>query len=171
MAKQTVTWDSCIVMDAIQREPARYPTIEPMIRAAEAGELRVVMSTASLAEVFYLGWLSREQGMSQADQNNLIAKWLSQEWIIKRNADVGVCIGAAELRRQHNTTEKQFTSIDAIILSTALTSKSDALITYDEGRSDNTQLGLLTLHERVGNPPLRIVPPEEWSMQPELDLS
>ncbi len=170
MAKQTVTWDSCIVVDAIQQEPIRYPTIEPMIRAAETGELRVVISTASLAEVFYLGWLSREQGMSQADQNNLIEKWLDQDWITKRNADFGICTGAADLRRQHNTAQKQFTSIDAIILSTTLSTKSDALITNDDGRSDNTQLGLLQLHERVGNPPLRIVRPEEWSVQSEMNL-
>ena len=108
--------------------------------------------------------------MSQADQNNLIDQWLANDWITKRVADIGVCSGAADLRRQHNTTDKQFTSIDAIILSTALTTKSDSLITYDDGKSDKRQIGLLQLNERVGNPSLRIVRPNEWSIQSEMPV-
>lgn len=169
MAKTTITWDSCVVIEAIQQEPSRYPALLPMIREAETGGLRIVISSASLSEILYLRWLS-SQGIPQAEHERRIERWLENEWVTIRIADVGICQDAAHLRRTHRTDSRTLTSVDSIILSTALKTKSDALITYDDGKSEPRQLGLLQLHERVGSPPLRIVLPENWSMQDQLDL-
>jgi predicted nucleic acid-binding protein len=162
MAEDSIAWDSCVIIDAIQKSEGRYPILRPMINKAMQGDLNIVVSTLSLAETIYLRDLA-DGGMAQEQQDALIERWFDEPYIIKRNADVSVCTEAAKLARRH----RMLAPADAIILATAALSEVDVLITYDgEGRGD----GLLQLDGIVGNPGLRISTPENWSRQGEIDI-
>ena len=144
MAKEIVAWDSCIIIDAIQQETNRYPSIFPMIRKAEAGDLLIVISMASISEVLYLRELTAK-GLSEEEQNNLIEKWFDSSYIVKRAVDFGVGKKAAELRRQFQT----LTPVDSMILATAVLVEADVLVTYDDGGSGDS-IGLLELNGKIG---------------------
>ena len=159
MPKEIIAWDSSVIIDAIQNHPTRYADIQPMIRRAEADDLLIVVSTASIAEVIYLRELSAN-GMTQEDQNDLIQKWLDNSYLIKRVADLEVCTKAAEIRRAHD----KVTPVDSIIVATAALSGVDALVTYD-GIGDD--VGLLQLNDKING--LRIVEPGNYSIQHELN--
>ena len=161
MAKRRIAWDSCIIIDAIQKEPRRYPSISPMVTKAESDDLQIVVSTASVAEVLYLKALSAE-GMSQEDQNDLIEKWFDNHYLIKQNADFGTCRAAADLRRRF-----KLTPVDSIILATATVAEVEALITYD-GQSKPDTVSLLGLNGELGRDGPRIERPEKYT--PFLDL-
>lgn len=165
MAETILAWDSCIVIDAVQQEPERWPTIQPMVNQAEAGELQIVVSTATIAEVQYLRFLS-DQGLSQEAQDDLIERWFDNEYIVKRNADRGVCRLAAELARQHAQKGKPVSPIDSIILATAILAEAEVLVTIDSG--DSKRVGLLELDGKVGDPGLRIKTPDQYTIQPGL---
>ena len=160
MDKEVVAWDSCIVIDAIQKEASRYPEISPMLRKAEADNLLIVLSTASIAEILYLKELSAK-GISQEDQNDMIQKWLDNPYIVKRAADLEVCTKAAEIRRVHGS----ITPVDSIILSTAVLHNVDALVTYDGSGKDGR---LLQLNEKIDG--LKIIEPGDSSGQAEMPL-
>lgn len=64
MDKELVAWDSCIIIDAIQRTKGRYSAIQPMVRKAESADLSIIVSMASIAEVMYLREFA-VAGMSQ----------------------------------------------------------------------------------------------------------
>ncbi len=158
MAKEIIALDSCVIIDAIQKEPARYPSIEPIIRKAEANELIILVSTASIAEVMYCKELVAK-GLTQEQQDDLIGKWFETSYLIKRAADFGVCTKAAQLGRLHNTTP-----LDSIILATAVLNEADTLVTYD---GENSGIGLLGLDGRIEGG-LRIMLPEKCLNQSEI---
>lgn len=159
--REIIAWDSCIIIDAIQKHPEKYPDIQQMIIKAEAGELSIVISSISLAEVRYCKELNA-QGVTQNNQDKLISRWFDNSYVIKRVADVGICGLAASLGRQY---PDNLTPLDSIILSTAIDRKAKTLVTYDD---NNGRGGLLALDGQVGNPPLRIKRPEDWAIQPEI---
>ena len=116
-----------------------------------------------MAEVRYCKEFNAHR-ISQVDQDKLIRRWFDNLYIIKRNADVGICELAVSLGRKY---PDYLTPLDSIILSTAIDRKAKTLVTYDDmgGRG-----GLLALDGLVGNPPLRVKRPEDWSIQAELNL-
>lgn len=161
MPREVIAWDSCIIIDAIGRTHDRVSAIDPMLRKAEAGNLQIVVSMASVAEVVYLGEFAKT-GMEQNDQNDLIRRWFDNEYVILRNVDFGVGLKAAELSRQH----KGMTPLDSIVLATAILSEVTTLVTYD----NNTRQGrvsLLGLDGKLGDGAPRILPPEDYTIEPQ----
>jgi predicted nucleic acid-binding protein len=153
-----VAWDTCILIDAIQKTPDRFDAIAPMLNLARIGDLKIVLSTVCVAECHYLKELAA-QGADQEEQNNLIEKWLEHSFLVKRAADMGTCKVAAQVLR---LVRGKLSSSDAIIVATALRHKASALITYDDtkGKSLIAQDGKIP-DGRGGF--LRICGPEGWS--------
>lgn len=166
MTTEKIAWDSCIIIDAIQKEPERWPAIEPMARRAESGDLSIVVSTVSLAEVVYLREFATT-GMSQADQDDLIKRWFDNDYVYTRNADIGICEEAAKLGRAHRVTP-----LDSIILATAVLTETKVLVTYDDAGKSSTGVSLLDLDSKVtaGRDLLRIVTPENIPGQREIQV-
>lgn len=158
MDKAVVAWDTCILIDAIQKTPGRWEAIAPMLNLAQVGDLKIVLSTISVAECYYLRHLSN-QGLNQAEQNSLIEKWLEHSFLVKRAADFGTCKIAAEVGR---ITKGKLQPNDAIIAATALRHGASALVTYDDtnGESLLKQDGILTIQNTTA---LKICTPLGWS--------
>ena len=162
MAKEAIVWDSCIIIDAIQQTAGRYQFIEPMLTRAMEGNLKIVISAASIMEVLYLRDFAA-QGMDQLEQDDIIRRWLDNSFIIKRTVDIPISLEARTLRVAH----QGLTQTDALILATAVVYKVDTLVTYD-GNTVGGRVSLLGLDGQIGAPPLRIKTPDDFSRQAEL---
>ena len=51
---EAVLWDTCVVIDAIQKTPGRYEYIAPFITSAEEGKLKIVISMMTVSALVYL---------------------------------------------------------------------------------------------------------------------
>lgn len=158
MSPRLVAWDTCILIDAIQKTPDQWNSIAPMINLAQVGDLKIVLSTVSVAECHYLKHLA-DQGADQQEQNNLIEKWLEHSFLVKRSADMGTCKIAAEVLR---FTRGKLSSSDAIIVATAIRHRAGTLVTYDntKGQSLIAQDGKIP--DGKGGT-LRICTPAGWA--------
>ena len=164
MSKETIMWDTCVIIDAITQSHERYHHIAPMVHRAEANDLQIVISMASVAEIFFLREL-RAQGVSQEEQNEMIRRWFDNSYIVKRNVDLFVGLKAGELRRQHQS----LTTVDSIILATATLFDVTALVTIDGARAKGAG-GLTQLDGRLGDNAPRIVTPENYATPGSLNL-
>lgn len=153
-----IAWDTSVLIDVIQKTPGKWEGLAPMLNLAITGDVKIVISTVSVAECYYLKYLA-STGMSQPDQNNLIEKWLENPYLVKRAADFGTCRIAAEIGR---LTNGGLTPNDAIIAATAVRHEAGALITYD----DTAGTSLLKQDGKIptkGGGSLRICTPEGWT--------
>lgn len=162
-----IAWDSCIIIDAIQKNPTVYPHLQPIIRQAEAGQLKIVVSTISITEVKYLRELSAN-GLSQEEQNGLIEAWFNEPYVIKRNADYATCKEAASLAQLAASTKRNLKTADSIVLATAIRAGVSTLLTLDDG--NDSSVGLLELDGRFGTPALQIRRPDQMAGQMELGI-
>lgn len=158
MRDQVIAWDSCVLLDAIQKTTMRYDAIAPMINLGVAGELKIVLSAMSYAECYFLRGLAA-QGMVQAEQNDLIDRWLENNYLAKRAVDFGTSKIAGAICRQF---PGKIMPADAIIAATALRHGAKALITYD----DTAGKSLLACDGKIARPEggyLRICKPAAWN--------
>lgn len=143
-------FDSCVLIDAIQKTPDRYDKIGPYVSEAEAGRLQIVISVLSLAEVCYLEE-RQAVGAPLQEQVRQIEQWLNSSFIVARNVDRLIARRAARLREPGAFGLK---TPDAIIVATALLYHVPQLLTFDAAK-------LLKLDGKVGGKPLlRIVEPD-----------
>lgn len=157
MRDEVIAWDTCIIIDAIQRT-GEWDCIAPMVNLAQDDDLKIVVSAMCVAELHYLRKLAGE-GMGQPEQNDLIARWLDNEYLVKRAVDLGVAETAAEICR---TVRGALSPPDAIIVATALMHGASALITYDNKQGES----LLKQDQKIARPEggmLRICRPQNWN--------
>ncbi len=151
-----IVWDSCVIIDAIQKTEGRYDAIRPFIRAAERGDLTFIVSEISVAEVVYLK-KKHEENVPLRKQVQMIREWFDNEYIQRRIVHAGISELAGDLVRVHT-----IRSMDALIAATAVYYKVPLLHTYD-GYGDQgprkRRLGLLDLDGKIGDPPIRICAP------------
>lgn len=153
MAKKTkvVAWDTCVIIDAIQRTADKWEKISPIIMDAESGDMKIVISEMSLVECNHLE--SPASSMSLAEQHKLIDAWFESPYLIRRPIHQGITHEAIKLSRQYN-----LTAPDAIVLATAIKNRVGILHTGDgSGRKKGKRL--IPLSGKIGNPPLVICEP------------
>jgi len=157
MPDGVIAWDTCILIDAIQKTGNRWGAIAPMVNLGTRGDLKIVISTLSVAEGYFLREMAI-QGASQLEQNHAIEQWLEHSFLVKRAADFGTCKVAAELCRGESGA---LTPSDAIVIATALRHNAASLITYDDKSGES----LLKLDGKFPNAygTLRICRPEDWT--------
>lgn len=156
---QRVFWDSCVIIDYLQQEVTRYPDIRPMVERAEKGQLHIVVSEISVAEVIKLEKLAI-RGVDIADQTSIIGEWFEFPYVIPRIVDRRISFLAAQIKRNHNVK-----TCDAVILATAIRHDVNFVYTYD-GLQDNQSINNNRLLALDGTIPtsnsgqfLRIIPP------------
>ena len=142
-----VVWDSCVIIDAIQKAPERWKDLEPYTRDVKEGRLQIIVSELSVAEVSHLGALDNTD---IAEQTRMIKDWLENIYVVRTLVHAGVSEQARSIVQQHRIKPS-----DAIILATAVFYGINVLHTY-EGK-ESGKLG--SLDQRVGNPPVRIMKP------------
>lgn len=148
-----VYWDACVFIARIRREPGRIDLLEELTDLAVNGGLLIVTSTIVRAEVIKGADLTQ----TTDEQLEQILEFFENPGIEVRQFNWFLSGDAARLRKKHG-----LDTVDAIHLATAL--EHDAITemhTYDGD--------LLDLNEKVGNPPLRIIPPKHPIPTPLFD--
>lgn len=146
-------WDSCTIIDALQKTEGRWELIEPFLDEAEAGNLEIVVSEISVVEVRNLRKMTA-QGSEPEQIAAMVRDWFDSPFIIRRNVHPGISELAAEIGRVHKIKR----AADAVVVATAVYESIPVLHTFD-GWGNKKKAGLLRLDEKIGDPPLRIVVP------------
>jgi len=146
MSNQRVVWDTCVVIDAIQKTPGRWTLIEPLLHEAQNGQLQIVVSEITVAETTHF---KRSTDTIEA-QVKLIRDWFENQYIVRRPVYPAISELAAFIGRMHGVKR----ATDTIILATAVHDRVPTLHTFDE-------VHMLPLDGKLGgSPPLKICLPD-----------
>ena len=158
---KVAVWDSCVIIDAIQKTPGRYGKIEPFLKDAESGNFQIVISENSVGEVSYLSGLDKE-GVSKARQRQLISEWLDNPYIIRRTVHPGISALAAKLGDEHNIKRVG----DRTVIATAVFEQIPLVHTFDGSGSKPGILALdnmIPLDDTAGSQHLHICVPNYYA--------
>lgn len=151
--KRRYYWDACIWISLIQREEGRFERCKYLTERAEAGELEIVTSTFTLAEVYKRNCGSGQVSLTE-ENDRVFEDYILKPFIEKVQVDYDVGVAARRLLRRHPQIGKPQ---DAIHVATAILRNVDALHSFD--RDD--LLGLSGQLERLDGKRLDICPPPE----------
>lgn len=154
MAAQDRYWDTGPFLAILKRETHRLADVEPVIKAAESGKIRILTSSVTLVEVVKLDQKNAVTAVPPEDAET-IRGWFLRSFISVRTFDRATASLARQLIWDHALKTR-----DAMHLATAIRSRVSLLETYD---ADD----LIRLNGSVGTPPIEIrvprydAPPEE----------
>jgi len=141
--KRRCYWDACCFIDLIQQTTSRIEVLEQLRSQAQRGEIDIVTSSYTLAEV-----IKDDKGAPvNDDDEQRIATLFLEPYIGVRLLHRQVGNKARQIARAHSLKPG-----DAIHVATAILEEADVLHTYDEKR-------LLKRNGVIGDPPLRIERP------------
>lgn len=143
-----VYWDACIFIDGHQKTAGRYDHILAIENMARKGEIRIVTSVLSHAEVVYI----KKDDQNAEEDIRQINQYFESKWVTRLPVDTSTAKVAAGLIRAHGVKPK-----DAIHLATAKHQRVDAMCTYD-GFGDGD--GMLALDRQLDG--LRILTPQSY---------
>ncbi len=135
-------WDSNCFLGWLKKESGKYEKCQAVIEKAELGELEIITSAFTLAEVLYL----RGKDKIEPDQAAMIRDFFTNEYIILINVDRGIAELAQNVVWNNGIRPK-----DAIHVASALKAGVPVLDTFDEG--------LLKMNNMIGDPALVITEP------------
>jgi len=138
-------WDSCAFISRIQGNPDRIKMLEHFTDKAAEGEIQIVTSSLTVAEVCFI---NREGSLDEKLRDiDTISRFFDNDYIYIVQVSRQISTEAAKIGVQHKVKPP-----DAIHLATALHSDCQVVHTYDATR-------LLKLDGKVGIPPLTICKP------------
>lgn len=150
MAKPRRYWDSAAFLAWLKPEPGRVDKCRTVIDAAAEGEVEILTSALTLAEVLW----PRGGDRIPEENRKVVREFFKHEYIVVVQVDRRVAEQAQELVWSHGVRPK-----DAIHLASALIAKVPFFDTFDDD--------LLALNGKLGNNPvLRIGHP--W-IEPPLE--
>jgi predicted nucleic acid-binding protein len=118
-----VTLDSAPIIYFLQDHPAFARFIAPVFDAADRGDLGIVISAITLAEVLTGPLQAKDEVLAARYRETLTRSSGWQLWPV----DEEVAVTAARLRAEH-----RFRTPDAIQIATTIASRSHALLTNDK---------------------------------------
>ena len=147
-------WDSNAFLGWLAAEPDKIDRCRRVIESAEAGDMRILTSALTIAEVLWI----RGRARIPADSAAKIEAFFRHEWIVVRELDRFIAEEARALVWRHNVAPK-----DAVHIATAL--RRDVPIE----QLDTFDRKLIGLSGRLGEPPLLIGKPGIGPPLPLLD--
>ena len=93
-----IYWESSVFIDLIEKTAGRIETLQSIVKAAERGEVRIVTSALTLAEVSKLKHL----GLLPEWKEKLIVKYFENDYIVVHNVDRATSEHARPIIRGHN---------------------------------------------------------------------
>ena len=135
-------WDACTCLGLLRDEPDKVGACQEIIDQAEAGEIQIVTSALTIAEVL---WLKGHDRVPVEDRE-MVRNFFRNEYIVIHEVDRRVAEIAQDVVWDFNIKHK-----DAIHVATAVDMGADVLDTFDGP--------LLNLDGLVGNPALKISRP------------
>lgn len=121
------------------KETGKVESCYGVIEAAEKGELQIITSALTIAEVLYL----KGHRKIAADSAEKVCRFFENDYIIIVTLDRYIAETARNFIWIYNVRPK-----DSIHVATAIKAKVPILDTFDEG--------LIKLSKKIGNPPLII---------------
>lgn len=152
MSVKRFYWDSDAFLGWLQEEPGKVDLCRASLERAQNGELLLVTSALTIAEVLWL----RNHPPLPADRADLVRRFFRRSYIRVVNVTRKISEEAQTLVWQHGIKPK-----DAIHVATALHLELDTLETFDDG--------LIAKSGTVGSPLLQIRKPQAPT-QGTLDL-
>ena len=137
---QTVGLDTAPLIYFIENHPLYYPLVEPFFAAVERGEIEVVTSTLTLAEVLVHPYRRGNQALAQEYSDIL----LRARNVTTFPVSPEIAAEAARLRAMHG-----IRTPDAIQLATAHKSHAGSFLTNDEDLEKAAELQMLLLKRMV----------------------
>jgi predicted nucleic acid-binding protein len=144
-----VTWDSNVLIDAIQKDVKWWPEIRAVYKDALLSEIKIVVSEISIAEVCKLNGMATS-GIPAQEIIKKISLFFQNPFIERRPVDRRESIFAAELIREFN-----LETCDAVIAATA-SLHSSILYTRDGLKPKKGKTKLLDCDGKIGSPALPI---------------
>lgn len=142
MKAELIYWDANAFLGWLQEEPERVDLCRATLERARAGDVLIVTSALTMAEVLWL----RGAVPIPKDRADIVKRFFRRSTIRVRNVTRQVSESAQELVWDHGIKPK-----DAIHVATALEAGVVALETFDEP--------LIKKSETVGKPPVVIRKP------------
>ncbi len=143
MTIERIYWDSDCFLAWFNDETGKAEFCDGVIQRAERGEVLIVTSALTLAEVLWM----RGQKRMHRDMADKVQKFFKRSYIRVANVSRKIAENAQNVVWDNGIKPK-----DAIHVSTAMHLEVDALETFDEG--------LLKKSGKVGDPLLKIRKPE-----------
>lgn len=137
-----VYWDSMVIIHRIQRTPEHIPILEQITDAAERGEIKIVVSTYSIAEVVK----DPDGGVLSEEEDQKIIDLFENDYFIVRDITIPISHLSRQISRKFGVKPK-----DAVHLATAILWKVPVFHTYEDR--------LLSKDGKIGDPPLKIAKP------------
>lgn len=134
-------WDTVCFLGVLNEEPDKLSACRAVIAEAERGNVRIVTSALTIAEVL---WPKGRPLALPREKTEVVQGFFQHEWIVVRDIDRTVAEKARELVWGHDALRPK----DALHVATALDAGVEQFDTYDGD--------LIALSGKVGNPPLAI---------------
>jgi predicted nucleic acid-binding protein len=144
---EIVYWDSDCFLALFQNEKGKVELCEGTLDRADKGEVVIITSTLTLAEVL---WLRGGPKLSQ-DKADIVRRFFRRSYIRLRNVTRVTAESAQDLVWNSDIKPK-----DAIHIATAIEAKANAVETFDDG--------LLKKSRKLGDPAVEIrkpIPPKQ----------
>lgn len=138
-----IYWDANPFCAVFNKEAERLEDCLSVLRAAESGEVKIVTSSMTLAEVVK----SRNAAKISAGKEAVLYDFFQNDFLVFVSVEWFVGNKARQIMHQHPTLKP----IDAIHLAIAVRAKVSEMHTYDKA--------LIRLSRKVGIPPLTICHP------------
>ena len=143
--KERRYWDSDCFLNFLEKAEGNYEMCQAIIDLAEKGEVEIVTSALTLAEVLYL---KPHKKVPPADAKK-ISEFFKQDYILIVELDRVIAEDAQKLFWNHSTLDPK----DAVHVATAIKVHADTLDTFDGN--------LRKLTGQMGSPPLSIGKPDK----------
>ncbi len=159
MAKDSklIYLDSCVVLDSLIKDPDFYNHVEPIIKDAEAGNLKIVLSVLARAEIIKVKTSEKEKTtLSDEDATALIESFFRQEFVTVHAVNARTATEAGKLRKRF-----PLDTPDAIHLATAIEAKAQAFITRDgDNKGKRKKTKILSCKKQLANQIVILTPKE-----------
>lgn len=134
-------WDTVCFLGVLNEEQDKLSACRAVISAAERGNVRIVTSALTIAEVL---WPKGRPLVLPREKAEVVQRFFQHEWIVVRDIDRVVAERARELVWDHDALRPK----DALHVATALDATVEQFDTFDGD--------LIALSGQIGNPPLVI---------------
>lgn len=152
-------WDACVFLSYINEMPDRLPDIEALLEQAQRGEIQIVTSVVSVAEVAFAASEQQARALDEKQEDRIARLWALGSPI--QLVDVHLLIAEKARALQRAGVPQGWTGLrspDAIHLATAQHEEVAEVNTYDPGWYKYASV--------IGRPIKRPV-----AVQPQLGLS
>jgi predicted nucleic acid-binding protein len=139
---ELIYWDTDAFLGWLQAEKGKVELCQGTIERGEGGEVVVITSALTIAEVLWLRGAPRVP----KEKAEVLGRFFRRSFLRVRPVTRAVAELAQDVVWNHNIRPK-----DAIHVATALDAKTNCLETFDEG--------LLAASGKIGSPPLAIRKP------------